>query len=73
MRQHKKQGRVEISGIFPIKIYLPFKIISRIVEGMDFINPERSLIKGVKSQSEADDEAEQDQNEFPSFRCIYLS
>jgi hypothetical protein len=40
---------------------------------MDFINPERSLIKGVKSQSEADDETEQDQNQFPSFRRIYLS
>jgi hypothetical protein len=73
MRQHKKQGRVEISGILLIIIYLPFKVIPRIVERMDFINPERSLIKGVKSQNEADDEAEQDQNQFPSFRCVYLS
>jgi hypothetical protein len=64
---------VEISGIILIIIYLPLKIILRIVEGMDFINPERSVIKGVKSKSKADDEAEQDQNQLPSFRCIYLS
>jgi hypothetical protein len=37
---------------------------------MDFINPERSLIKGVKSQSEADENEKEKENNFSFFIWI---
>jgi hypothetical protein len=50
MGENKKEGRMEIRRILLIKLYLASEIISRIVECVDFINPERFLVKGVKSQ-----------------------
>ena len=54
MGENKKEGRVKISWIFFIKFCLGSKIIPRVIEGMDFINPERLVIKGIEPQGEPD-------------------
>jgi hypothetical protein len=37
--------------------YLTFEAFSGVIEGVDFINPEGLMIKGIKSQGETDDKA----------------
>jgi len=55
MRKDKKQGRVKVGWILFIKFYLAFEIVPRIIECMDFIDPEGFLIEGVKPQGKADE------------------
>jgi hypothetical protein len=43
------------------------KTIPRILEGINFVNPERFLIKGVISQSKTDEKAEEENKYFFSF------
>jgi hypothetical protein len=50
MGQNKEKGRMKIRRVLLIKFYLPSKIISRVIEGVDFIYPERFLVKCVKPQ-----------------------
>jgi hypothetical protein len=51
MGENKKKGRVKIRWVLLIKLYLASEIISRVIECVDFIYPERFLIKGVKPES----------------------
>jgi len=67
MGENKEKGRVEIRWILLIKFYLASEIIPRIIEGVDFIDPERFLIKGVKSEYKTYEKAKNDGNNFFSF------
>ena len=55
MGKDEEEGRMKIRRILLIKFDLPFEIVSGVVEGMDFVCPERLLIKGVKPKGKADD------------------
>jgi len=67
MGENKEKGRVEIRWILLIKFYLASEIIPRIIEGVDFIDPERFLIKGVKSEYKTYEKAKHDDKNFFSF------
>jgi hypothetical protein len=47
MGEDIKQGRMKVCRILFIIFQLAFKTISRIIEGMDFVNPEGFLIEGI--------------------------
>jgi hypothetical protein len=51
-------------GVFFIKFYLAFQIISGIIKGMDFVHPEGFFVEGVESQDKADEEAEEKNEDF---------
>jgi hypothetical protein len=46
--------------------------ISRIIEGVDFVNPERFLVEGVESQSKADEKTEKKDEDLFSFEHLRL-
>jgi len=46
---------------------LTSEIIPGVIEGVDFIYPERFLIKTVKSEGKADEKAKNDDKNFFSF------
>jgi hypothetical protein len=63
--ENEKKGRMKIGWILFIEFYLAFEVISGVVEGMDFVQPEGLLIESVESQSEAYQETQKkDQNLF---------
>jgi len=64
MGQHKKEGRVKKGGIFFVKLYLPFEIISRVVEGIDLIHPEGFLVEGIESKSKSYEKTEDKNKNF---------
>ena len=70
MGQYEKEGRVEEGRILFIKFHLPLKIISRVVIGMDFIEPERFLIEVVEPEGKADEKAENENDHFILFCSI---
>jgi hypothetical protein len=49
---------MKVRRILFIILQLIFYSISRIIKGMDFVNPERFLAEGVESQSKADEKTE---------------
>jgi len=55
---------MKVGWILLIIFQLVFKAISRIIKGMDLINPERFLVKGVESQGKADEKAKNDDKNF---------
>ena len=64
MGEDKKQRRMEIRGVLFVEFYLVFEVISRVIECMDFIHPERFLVEGIESQGKAYEEAENKDNNF---------
>ncbi len=67
MGENKEKGRVKIRRILLIKVKLTSKIIPRVIEGVDFIHPEGFLIKGVKSEGKAQENAKNQEKNFFSF------
>jgi len=67
MGENEEKGRVKISRILLIKVKLTSKIISRIIEGMDFVHPERFSVEGVESEGKAYEKAKNDDKNFFSF------
>ena len=51
---------MKVCRILLIIFQLTFKTISRIIEGMDFVNPEGFLVEGVESQGEANEKTERE-------------
>jgi hypothetical protein len=70
MSEDKEKGRVEVSRIFLIEFQLAFEIILRVVECMDFVHPERFLIKRVEPQEKADEQAKRKDKKFFSSWAI---
>jgi hypothetical protein len=63
--ENEEKGRVKIRRILFIEFYLAFEVVSGVIEGMDFVHPERFLIKSVESQGKAYQETQKkDQNLF---------
>jgi hypothetical protein len=62
--ENEKKRRVKISRILLIIVKLTSKIISRIIEGVDFVHPERFSIKGVESEGKPCEKAQNDDNNF---------
>jgi hypothetical protein len=62
--EDEEERRMKIRGIFFIKFYLALEIIPGVVEGMDFIHPQRFFVEGIKSQCETDEEAKNQNNNF---------
>jgi len=54
MGQDIEEGRLEIGGVLFIMDELVFVFISGFIKGMNLIDPEGFLIKGIKSQGETD-------------------
>jgi hypothetical protein len=71
--KNEEERRMKIRRILLIKLYLAFKIISRIIERMDFIYPERFLIKSVKPEGKAYEKAKDDDNNFLSFYVAHIN
>jgi len=67
MGENEEEGRMKIRRILFIKFYLAVEIISGIVECMDFVHPERFLIKGVESQAKTDEKTNDEDNDFFTF------
>jgi hypothetical protein len=53
MSKNKKERRVKVGWVFLVILQLVFDAISRIIVGMDFINPERFLIEGIEPKGKA--------------------
>jgi hypothetical protein len=49
MGEDKEEGRLEGGWILFVKFYLTSEIVPGVIEGMDFIQPERLLVKTVES------------------------
>ncbi|HUL22630.1 MAG TPA: hypothetical protein VLZ10_14335, partial [Thermodesulfobacteriota bacterium] len=64
MGENKKKRRLKIGRILSVIVELRFKIISRIIEGIDFIHPERLSIKRVKPEGKAYEKATNDDKNF---------
>jgi hypothetical protein len=64
MGENKKEGRMKIRRVLFIKLDLPTEIVSGVIEGVDFVHPERFLIKGVKPQSKAYEETKNKDGNF---------
>ena len=62
--ENEEKGRMKIRWILFIEFYLAFEIVSGVVEGMDFVYPERLSIKGVEPQSKAYEEAKNKDKNF---------
>lgn len=62
--ENKKKRGVEIRRILLVEFYLLPKPISGIIEGMDFVQPQRLLIKRIKPQEEPNKKAEDQKNRF---------
>ena len=71
MGENEKKGWVKVSRFLFVEFYLALKIISRIVERMDLINPQRFLIKSVKSQDKSHNHTKNEDRNFLSFYLIY--
>ena len=56
MSEGKEERRVKESRILLVKFQLVFDAISRIVESVDFIQPEGFLVKGIGPQSKTNKE-----------------
>ena len=67
MGENEEEGRMKIRRILFIKFYLAFKIISGVIEGMDFVHPKGFVIKGVKSQGKTYEEAKDNDDNFLLF------
>jgi len=67
MGQNKEERGMKVGWILLVKFYLTPEIISRIIEGIDFIRPKGFLIEGVEPQGETDEEAEDQHKNFISF------
>ena len=63
---------MKVRRILFIILQLIFYTISRIIEGMDFVNPERFLVEGVESQSKADEKTEKKDEDLFSFEHVHL-
>ncbi len=50
MGEDEEEGGVEVGWAFLVKVYLTFEAIPGVIEGINFIRPERLLIIGVKPQ-----------------------
>jgi len=48
MGEYKEEGRVKKSGILLIEFDLGSKIISGVIEGVDFIHPKGFFVKGIE-------------------------
>lgn len=46
--ENEEERRMKIGWILSIEFYLVFQIIARVIKSVDFIYPERFLIKGVE-------------------------
>jgi hypothetical protein len=63
--ENEEKGRMKIRWILFIEFYLAFEVVSGVIEGMDFVHPERLPVEGVKPQSKAYEEAKnKDENFF---------
>jgi len=71
MGEDKKERWLKISGIVFVIVKLGLRIIPRIIEGVDFIHPERFLIKGVKPEGEAKKKTKHNYNNFFSFYIVH--
>jgi len=54
--ENEEQRGVKISRVFLIIAELPSQTISRIIEGMDLINPKRFSIETIESQGKSQEE-----------------
>lgn len=73
MRENKEKGRMKIRWVLLIKSYLISEIIPRIIERMDFIYPERFLIKSVKPEGKTYEKTKHDDNNFFSFHVAHIN
>ncbi len=67
MGENKKEGGVEESRVLFIEFYLAIEIISGIIESVDLVYPQGFLVKGIKSQTEAYEQAKNEDEKFSSF------
>jgi hypothetical protein len=67
MGEDEEERGVKIRGVLFIKFYLAFEVISGVIEGVDFINPEGFLVEGIEPQGEAYDETEKKNYKMSSY------
>jgi hypothetical protein len=72
MGEDKKQRRVEKRRILLIEFYLVLETISRIIEGMDLINPKGLFVKGIEPQCQTNEKANNKDKQFLMFHAIQI-
>jgi len=65
--ENEEKGRMKIRWILFIEFYLAFEVVSGVIEGMDFVHPERFLIESVEPQCKTDDQTKGENKNFFSF------
>jgi len=63
----EEERRMKVSWIPLVKFYLASEIISRIIVSMDFVEPERFLIKSIEPQGEPQEKTNNDDKNLFSF------
>jgi hypothetical protein len=69
--ENEEKGRMKIRWILFVEFYLAFKIVSGVIEGMDFVHPEGLPVEGVKPQSKAYEEAKYQDHDLFLFRVTH--
>lgn len=64
MCEDEEKGRVKVSGIFSIKFQLAPEVVPRVIQGMNFVHPERFLVKVVEPQSNTEEETDKNDKPF---------
>jgi hypothetical protein len=64
MGEDEKERSLEGGWILFVKLYLTSEIVPGVIEGMDFIQPERLLVKAVESQGESNDDTKNKDEPF---------
>jgi hypothetical protein len=58
MGENIEEGGVkEVGRMFFEIFYLTLETFSGVIKGVDFVNPQRLVFKGIESQGKTDDEA----------------
>ena len=71
MCKNEEERGMKEGGVFFVEFYLAFEIISRIIEGIDFVHPEGFLVKGIKPQDKPYKKTEDEDEKFFIFSFIH--
>ena len=71
MGEDEEKRSLEEGWILLIKSYMTSEIVSRVIKCVDFIQPERLLVKGIKPQGETNNKTKDKNEEFLLFHIFH--
>ena len=72
MGEYEKKRGVNMGWVLLIISQLPSQIIPRLIESMNFIDPEGFSVEGVESEGEADEETKNQNEDLFLFKYLHL-